>query len=47
MDDVSIRLSLRGGDAGGVAGRPSGEHIGRCLLGMAAGVPKDDVLRDR
>lgn len=47
MDDVSIRLSCRGGEAGGVAGRPPGEHTGMCLLGIAAGVPRDDVLSDR
>lgn len=42
-----MRLSCRGGDAGGVAGRPPGEHTGMCLLGMAAGVPRDEVLSDR
>jgi hypothetical protein len=47
MDDVSIRLSCRGGEAGGVTGRSPGEQTGICLLGMAAGVPRDDVLRDR
>jgi hypothetical protein len=47
MDDVSIRLSCRGGDAGGVTGRSPGEQTGMCLLGMAAGVPRDEVLRDR
>jgi hypothetical protein len=47
MEDVSIRLSCRGGDAGGVAGSPPGEHTGMCLLGMAVGVPRDDVLIDR
>ena len=47
MDDVSIRLSCRGGEAGGVTGRSPGEQTGMCLLGMAAGVPRDDVLRDR
>lgn len=46
MDDVSIRLSCRGGEAGGVTGMPPGEHIGICLLGIAAGVPRDDVLMD-
>jgi hypothetical protein len=30
-----------------VAGRPPGEHIGMCLLGMAVGVPRDVVLSDR
>lgn len=47
MEDDSIRLSWRGGDAGGVAGRPPGGHSGMCLFGMAAGVPRDDVLSDR
>jgi hypothetical protein len=47
IEDVSIRLSCRGGDAGGVAGRPPGEHTGMCLFGMAVGVPRDDVLSDR
>lgn len=46
IDDVSIRLSCRGGDAGGVAGSPPGEHSGMCLLGIAAGVPRVDVLSD-
>jgi hypothetical protein len=47
MEDVSMRLSCRGGEAGGVTGSPPGEHIGMCLLGMAAGVPRVDVLSDR
>jgi hypothetical protein len=47
IDDVSMRLSCRGGDAGGVTGNPPGEHTGRCLLGTATGVPRDDVLSDR
>jgi hypothetical protein len=47
IDDVSTRLSCRGGDAGGVAGRPPGEQNGMCLLGIAAGVPRVDVLSDR
>lgn len=46
IDDVSTRLSCRGGDAGGVAGRPPGEHTGMCLLGMAMGVPREDVLSE-
>ena len=45
-DDVSIMLSCRGGEAGGVAGRPPGEHTGICLLGMAAGVPRDEVFSE-
>ena len=47
MDEVSMRLSCRGGDAGGVAGKPPGEHTGMCLLGTAEGVPRDEVLSDR
>jgi hypothetical protein len=46
MDDVSMRLSCRGGEAGGVAGSPPGEHTGMCLLGIAVGVPRVEVLRD-
>jgi hypothetical protein len=42
-----MRLSCRGGEAGGVAGSPPGEHTGMCLLGMAVGVPRDDVFSDR
>jgi hypothetical protein len=47
IEDVSMRLSCRGGEAGGVAGSPPGEHTGMCLLGTATGVPRDDVLSDR
>jgi hypothetical protein len=47
IDDVSMRLSCLGGEAGGVAGSPPGEHTGMCLLGMAVGAPRDDVLSDR
>jgi len=47
IEEVSTRLSCRGGEAGGVSGSPPGEHVGMCLLGMAAGVPRDDVLSDR
>lgn len=47
MDDVSMRLSWRGGEAGGVAGSPPGGHIGMCLLGMGAGVPRVEVFNDR
>ena len=40
-----------GGEDGGVTspceGLGPGEHTGRCLLGMAAGVPRDDVLSVR
>jgi len=46
MEEVSIRLSCRGGDAGGVAGNasPPGAHTGRCLLGIAMGVPREVLL---
>jgi hypothetical protein len=51
MDDVSPRLSLFGGDAGGVSGPRKGtgpgEHTGICLFGTAAGVPRVDVLSVR
>ena len=47
IDDCSMRLSCRGGDAGGVAGSPPGEHTGMCLFGIAAGKPRDEVFRDR
>lgn len=51
MDDVSITLSFEGGDEGGVSrprvGTGPGEHTGRCLLGMAAGVPREEVLSVR
>ena len=47
IEDVSTTTSSRGGDAGGVTGTPPGVHTGRCLLGIAAGVPRDDVLSDR
>lgn len=51
MDDVSMRLSLDGGEAGGVsrprAGTGPGEHTGMCLFGIAAGVPRDDVFSVR
>jgi hypothetical protein len=47
IDDCSMRLSWRGGDAGGVAGSPPGEHTGMCLFGIAAGVPRDEVFNDR
>ena len=51
IDDVSIRQSLEGGDAGGVsrprAGTGPGEQTGMCLLGTAAGVPREDVFNVR
>jgi hypothetical protein len=47
IDDVSMRLSCRGGEAGGVAGSPPGEHSGMCLLGTAVGVPREVVFSDR
>lgn len=43
---VSIRVSSRGGEAGGVTGIPPGEHTGRCLFGIAVGVPRDEVLSE-
>jgi hypothetical protein len=40
-----------GGEAGGVSGLPvgrgPGEQMGMCLLGTAAGVPREEVLSDR
>jgi len=51
MEDVSLTLSLLGGDAGGVSGPRKGtgpgEHTGICLFGTAMGVPRVDVLRVR
>ena len=51
MVDVSMMLSLEGGDDGGVsgvrAGTGPGEHTGMCLFGMAAGVPREDVFSVR
>ena len=47
IEEVSMRLSWRGGDAGGVAGSAPGGQTGMCLLGMGAGMPRDDVFRDR
>jgi hypothetical protein len=47
IDDCSMRLSCRGGDAGGVAGSPPGEQSGMCLLGIAVGVPREEVFSDR
>jgi hypothetical protein len=47
IEEVSMRLSCRGGEAGGVSGSPPGEQVGICLLGMATGVPRVDVLSDR
>lgn len=47
IDDVSIKASSRGGDAGGVTGIPPGEHTGICLFGIAVGAPRDEVLSDR
>lgn len=50
-DDVSIRQSLEGGDAGGVSrpriGTGPGEQTGMCLFGTAAGVPLEEVFRVR
>jgi hypothetical protein len=51
IDDVSMMLSFDGGDAGGVsrprAGTGPGEHIGMCLFGIAAGVPRVEVFSVR
>jgi len=47
MEEVSIKLSCRGGEAGGVAGSPPGEHTGMCLFGIAAGAPRAEVLSDK
>lgn len=47
MEEVSMMLSWRGGEAGGVAGKPPWGQSGMCLLGMGAGVPRDEVLRAR
>lgn len=46
---ASINPSSRGGESGGVTGRAPepGGHTGMCLLGIAAGVPRDEVLSDR
>lgn len=44
IDDVSTRVSIRGGEAGGVAGMAPGGHTGRCLLGIGAGVLWEVVL---
>lgn len=46
-----MRFPLFGGEAGGVcrpgSGRGPGEHIGMCLFGTGAGVPREDVLSVR
>lgn len=51
IDDVSMRLSLDGGDAGGVSrpreGTGPGGHTGKCLFGMAVGVPRVEVFSVR
>jgi hypothetical protein len=51
IDDVSRRLSLDGGDAGGVsrprAGTGPGGHTGICLFGIAAGVPRVEMFSVR
>lgn len=45
IEVVSINASSLGGESGGVAGMPPGEHTGRCLFGIAVGLPRD-VLSD-
>ena len=50
--EEGLRLACtEGGEEGGVSrpcpGRGPGEQIGRCLLGIAAGVPLEDVLSVR
>ena len=51
IDEVSMSLSLDGGEDGGVSsprmGTGPGEHTGMCLFGTAAGVPREDVFRVR
>lgn len=51
MDDISMTLSLLGGEAGGVSkprcGTGPGEQTGICLFGTATGVPREVVLRVR
>ena len=47
IDDLSTNASSRGGEAGGVTGIAPGGHTGMCLLGIAVGVPRDEVLSDR
>lgn len=51
MDDVSIMDCLEGGDDGGVSSPREGAgpvgHTGICLLGTAAGVPLDEVFKER
>lgn len=50
VEEVSMTAFFWGGDAGGVSspvGCGPGEHSGMCLFGMAAGVPREDVLRVR
>ena len=46
IEAVPTRPSSRCGDAGGVTGLGPGEHIGRCLFGIAVGVPRDEVLSE-
>ena len=51
IDDVSMTLSFDGGEDGGVSrprtGTGPGEHTGMCLLGTAAGVPREYVFSVR
>ena len=48
MDEVSIMTSFEGGEEGGVSrprtGTGPGLQMGKCLLGTAAGVPREDVF---
>jgi hypothetical protein len=46
IEAVSTKPTSLGGDAGGVTGLGPGEHTGRCLFGIAAGVPRDEVLSE-
>lgn len=47
VEDVSTKGSSRSEEAGGAAGMFPGWHTGRCLLGMAVGGFRDEVLSDR
>ena len=47
VEDVSVKGSSRAEEAEGAAGMFPGWHTGRCLLGIAAGGFRDDVLSER